>query len=246
MSSNVLDSYELKYLILILSFFSVITFQPGKKYNQHYNEELLIQAEISYSAVKSEILRIKSNASIQLLSEDSLSSIVTGLLVDKLTPHWLDTPWSFEGHTSVPRQGEIACGYFVSTTLQDVGFNLNRYKLAQQSPVNEAKSLSLGKPLLEINSNSTSDRIDKLKATLKEGIYFIGFDQSHVGYIQKKNGRLFLIHSNYINAEGVVIEQVENSIVFASYSKIYIAEISTNRELMKKWLLNEVIVIVNH
>ena len=210
----------------------------------HFLFQTSNQSYISYTETKQEILSIRKQLSSSQISSDSLSTIFTTLLTEKLIPHWLSTPWSFEGHTSVPLQGEIACGYFVSTTLQDVGFNINRYKLAQQSPVNEAKTLNLGKPLLDINSYSVSDRIDQLKATLKEGIYFIGFDQSHVGYIQKKNGQLFLIHSNYINAEGVVIEQVENSIVFASYSKIYIAEISTNRELLRKWLMDEAIVVV--
>jgi len=205
--------------------------------------EQLSQAELSYAFVKEEIRNIKSGLN-HGISPDSVSKLLTDFLVNKIIPHWLSTPWSFEGHTSFPRQGEIACGYFVSTTLQDVGFNLNRYKFAQQLPVNEAKTLNLGKPLLEINSYSVSERIDKLKSILKEGVYFIGFDQSHVGYIQNKNGQLFLIHSNYINAEGVVIEHVENSMVFASYNKIYIAEISTNKELLKKWLRTEAIVVV--
>ncbi len=75
-------------------------------------------------------------------------------------------------------------------------FNLNRYKFAQQLPINEAKTLNLEKPLLEIYNSSTVERIKTLEITLKEGIYFIGFDQNHVGYIHKKAGQLFIIHSN--------------------------------------------------
>jgi len=169
---------------------------------------------------------------------------MTGLLVDKIITFWLSTPWSFEGHTTIPRQGEIACGYFVSTTLKDVGFNLDRYKFAQQLPIHEAKTLNLGKPLIEINDNSTAKRITLLKDTLQEGIYFIGFGQSHVGYIQKKKNELFVIHSNYIDAEGVVIEKIERSEVFSYYNHIYIVEISRNKVLMKKWVDNELIQIV--
>ncbi|MBK9982643.1 MAG: hypothetical protein IPP15_09480 [Saprospiraceae bacterium] len=201
--------------------------------------------ETSYSASKKFVTTSKSRIRFDRITDDSLSHLFTNLLTEKIIPYWLGTLWSFEGHTSVPGSGEIACGYFVSTTLQDVGFNLNRYKFAQLLPINEAKTLSMGMPLLEINNNSTAERIDILKRSLKEGIYFIGFDHSHVGYIQKKNGELFVIHSNYISAKGVVIEKIEESQVFSYYDRIYIAEISTNVPLLKKWLTNEVIKVIS-
>lgn len=204
----------------------------------------IIVAETPYSLLKQEILSIKSDPLTHHLHNDSLSALVADVLVNKIIPHWLGTPWSFEGHTSIPRQGEIACGYFVSTTLKDVGFNLNRYKFAQQLPVNEGKTLNLGKPLLEIQNTSTAARIKALNALLSEGVYFIGFDRNHVGFIQKKNGELFVIHSNYIAAKGVEIERIEDSIVFSYYSRIYIAEITTNKELLKKWRNNEIIEII--
>ncbi len=200
--------------------------------------------DTSYKFSKNYVANIKSRIHLDRISEDSLSHLFTNLLTEQIIPHWLGTPWSFEGHTSIPGSGEIACGYFVSTTLKDVGFNLDRYKFAQQLPIHEAKTLALGKPLLEINSNSTDERISILKDTLKEGIYFVGFDQNHVGYIQKKGSELFVIHSNYIGAEGVVIERIEESQVFSYYDRIYIADISRNAALMKKWVKNEVVQVV--
>lgn len=195
--------------------------------------------DTSYTFSKNYVATTKSRIHPDRITEDSLSHLFTNLLTEQIIPHWLGTPWSFEGHTSVPGSGEIACGYFVSTTLKDMGFNLDRYKFAQQLPINEAKTLALGKPLLEINSNSTAERISILKDTLKEGIYFLGFDKSHVGYIQKKNSELFVIHSNYIGAEGVVIERINDSRVFSYYTRIYIVDISRNKGLMKKWVNGE-------
>jgi hypothetical protein len=200
--------------------------------------------DTNYSVAKQQVLAARQQAKLNQISSDSLSSLFTLLLTQKIIPHWLTTPWSFEGHTAIPRQGEIACGYFVSTTLKDMGFNLNRYTFAQQLPINEAKTLNLGEPVMTISSSSTEERISQLDASLKEGIYFIGFDRSHVGYIQKKDGQLFVIHSNYINAEGVVIERVEASAVFSTYQTLYIAEISTNEALLQKWLLQEPITVV--
>lgn len=204
----------------------------------------IVGSETSYTASKKSVSTSKSLIHLDKISEDSLYHLFTNLLTEQIIPHWLGTPWSFEGHTSVPRSGEIACGYFVSTTLKDVGFNLDRYKFAQQLPINEAKTLALGKPLLEINNNSTIERITILRDTLKEGIYFIGFDQNHVGYIQKKNDQLFVIHSNYFGTQGVVIERIEDSQVFSYYSRIYIADISRNADLMEKWVKTEAAEVV--
>lgn len=198
----------------------------------------------SYTFSRNYVASIKSSIRLERITEDSMSQLFTHLITDHIIPHWLGTPWSFEGHTSVPGSGEIACGYFVSTTLKDMGFNLNRYTFAQQLPIHEAKTLALGKPLLEINSNSADERISILRDTLQEGIYFLGFDQNHVGYIRKKNNDLFVIHSNYIGAEGVVIERIEDSQVFSYYNRIYIADISRNRALLTKWVRNEVVQVV--
>lgn len=209
-------------------------------------QDSAIGNEASYTASKKSVATTKSRIRLDRISEDSLSYLYTNLLTEQIIPHWLGTPWSFEGHTSVPGSGEIACGYFVSTTLKDVGFNLDRYKFAQQLPIHEAKTLAQGKPLLEINNYATDERIAILKDTLKEGIYFIGFDQTHVGYIQKRNDDLFVIHSNYIGAEGVVIERIEDSQVFSYYSRIYIADISRNAALMKKWVRGEVVKVLTY
>lgn len=235
------ESMNFASLILLL-LFPIFVHGPDQKNNRLPHS--IVITVTSYEETKRAVLKIKSQIVPERITEDSLSSVVTDILVNKLIPHWLGTPWSFEGHTSIPGQGKIACGYFVSTTLQDMGFNLNRYKLAQQLPIHEAKILSLGNPLIEIVSTSTEERIRQLQTKLKEGIYFIGFDQSHVGYIQKKNDNLFVIHSNYIGSQGVVIENIVDSIVFSSYDRIYISEISTNQLLLKKWLMNEAIVVV--
>ncbi len=200
----------------------------------------------SYAALREEINKIKSSIDTTKITADSLSVLFTDILLNRIIPYWYGTKWSFDGHTSIPKQGRIACGYFVSTTLKDVGLNINRYKLAQQSPGDEAKTINLGKPVLVIKDSLKEARISELNKIMKEGIYFIGFDRYHVGYILKRHGEVFLIHSNYLNPEvGVEIEPIENSMVFSSYPTIYVAEISTNKRLLKKWLINEKIEVID-
>jgi len=198
----------------------------------------------SYNFIKKSIRENKQKWQQEKLKTDSLSQLFKNALLHRIIPFWEGTEWSFEGHTSTPRKGQIACGYFISTTLKHAGLYLNRYKLAQQNPKNEAISLALNTKVIEIAEASTSQNIAKINKILKEGIHFIGFDQSHVGYILKEKGELYLIHSNYINSKGVELEEIEKSSVFSSYDKFYIAEISTNEKLLKNWIANTEIEIM--
>lgn len=175
---------------------------------------------------------------------DSLSRLFRVSLLNEIIPFWEETRWSFEGHTAQPGSGTIACGYFVSTTLQDIGLNVNRYALAQQSPENEAKSLAIAREVKEFSAGSVAENIAAINEYLKEGIHFIGFDGSHVGYILKEQNGLYLIHSNYLNAAGVEIEPVGQSEVFRSYSRYYIVELSTNESLLHCWIKNKAIQIM--
>ena len=53
--------------------------------------------------------------------------------IDAHFEHWKGTPWDFNGTTRIPGQGTIACGYFVTTALQDAGFDLPRYRCGQMA-----------------------------------------------------------------------------------------------------------------
>lgn len=162
-------------------------------------------------------------------------------LLNQIIPHWYGTEWDFNGYTSIPNQGVIACGYFVSTTLEHVGIVINRYHLAQQAGTNEAKSLAI------VDSNYfTVYGIDKLQRKMKEyddGIYFVGLD-NHVGYLYKESGVLYFIHSNYID-DKVMIEKAEFSKAFQS-SIYVVAEISTNELLLERWRKNQRVDVIRN
>ncbi|WP_299884155.1 hypothetical protein [uncultured Lacinutrix sp.] len=173
---------------------------------------------------------------------DSASKYLYLKLINDIVPHWYGTTWEFNGHTSVPNNGEIACGYFVSTTLKHLGFVINRYKMAQQGGLNEAIALQ-PKNELKIYSNLSFETLkQKLNRTYKDGIYFVGLD-NHVGYVLIKDKDIYFLHSSYCDNK-VVIELAETSACFKS--KIYVfAEITTNKALIKKWVFNERLIIPN-
>lgn len=195
---------------------------------------------VSYTDIKADIQQLRKHLVKELQSGniffENIKAEFTNYLVDKIIPYWYGTPWSFEGHTSMPNQGNIACGYFISTTLRDMGIKLNRYKLAQKSPLDEAKVISCGSVIYNVVQESPEKAFEEINHLTKEGLYFIGFDKGHVGYLLKRKGELFLIHSNYLYPGLVCIELLEESRVFKSFSKFHLADISNNERLLKHWL----------
>lgn len=212
-----------------------------------FNERLKLDLKtgldtISYADTKADVgqLRKRLNEGLRLgnISFDSIKAAFTNHLVDKIIPHWYGTPWSFEGHTALPNQGKIACGYFISTTLQDMGIKLNRYKLAQKSPFDEAKIISCGSVINSVFQETTEKAFEEIDRLTQEGLHFIGFDKGHVGYLLKRKGELFLIHSNYLSPGSVCIEPLAESRVFKSFSKFHLVDISNNQGLLQLWLDN--------
>lgn len=190
----------------------------------------------TYDEVKAQIVVDRKKLYTAECDWDSVGSVFCHNLLFKIIPYWYGTPWTFEGHTAQPRVGTVACGYFVSTTLQHTGLVINRYKLAQQLPVHEAQTLALEDSVIVFESSETSEIIDSMIMRLSDGIYFLGFDQSHVGYLYITQGDAWIIHSNYVGLEGVVAEPAGESSAFNSFRKFYVAPISNNKSLMRAWI----------
>lgn len=216
------------------------------------NSKLNFSIENSYKIEKQRIKEIRLNFKTTYLTLkdslnkenylDSISEVFTNLLLNKIVPHWYGTPWSFEGHTSIPNQGEIACGYFVSTTLSHMGLNVNRYHLARKGPLNEAKSLAIDTNfVLSFNSEALSIK-NEFFTSFSNGLYFIGLD-SHVGYLYVLNDGAYFLHSNYIE-DRVMLEPIGLSEAFDSYNYC-IVRITNNGLLMKSWILDTEIKVYN-
>lgn len=201
---------------------------------------------INYAYIKSTIQSNRKQAAQSYKNaankSESLNQIrkqFTNHLVTDIIPQWYGTKWSFDGYSEIPKSGSIACGYFVSTTLRDVGLNINRYKLAQKAPYHEAKVIACGSAI-ETLQNKTKEELETYFLTnKKDGLYFIGLD-FHVGFILKEGQNVYFIHSNYFNNSGPTKEKIEDSKVMNS--KVYhFCNITHNDVLLKKWLNNEVI-----
>lgn len=197
-----------------------------------------------YPTVRNDIELLRADFQKQLnggTNEDSLlpgaGKALEDKIVNALLPHWYGTAWDFNGITDTPGVGQIACGYLVSTVLKHCGFNFNRYTLAQQSSWNEARTLQLSDEVKYIKGDH-EHFAEKFKEVYAEGFYLVGLD-NHVGFILLRKGELLFIHSSYYPEPKVVIEKIGASLPFQASRGYYIAEISTNKKLLKKWITQE-------
>lgn len=163
-------------------------------------------------------------------------SYLNTIMVEKMFPAWYGTKWGFNGITSTPRQGEIACGYFITTTLQDVGFDIPRYYWAQQYGSYYIKKLCPENGI----KNFSNAEMEKIKLSLLQkgdGLYVVGLD-NHVGYIYVSGNEFKFIHSNYYpDSDYVCSENISASPAFKSSSTHMIGKLFSD-EMITNWILN--------
>lgn len=174
------------------------------------------------------------------LNEDAklelAESYISEVLIDSIFEYWLGTPWDFNGHTEKPRGGEVACGYFVSTTIRDVGVNINRYKVAQKAAADIIMELCDNRIIKRLTSFAKLE--EYLQSVDENELLIVGLD-NHVGFLYKKNGLNYFAHSNYINRKGVEVEITKKSIALKNSSIYVIGSFSKNKSIIRNWLNRE-------
>ena len=212
----------------------------GRKSNESYErvrEDILSMRESLRSKYR------ESDADIDSTDIERARQAVTHGLIEQIFPHWYGTEWDFDGYTDRPGEGTVACGYFVSTTLKHCGFNLNRFTMAQQWPYHEALTISLTDTLVAILKPEGGMTKYFQDHGISDGLYFAGLDM-HVGYLYRRAPDLFFIHSNYIDSLAVMVELADSSKAFNNSGLYYIAPITSNDALIRKWILNKPLKVV--
>ncbi|MCL2591619.1 MAG: hypothetical protein FWD67_12315 [Betaproteobacteria bacterium] len=157
---------------------------------------------------------------------------LTTTISDSLFPYWYGTPWSFNGTTKVPKQGTIACGYFVAGILSDAGFQVPRVKWAQSA--SEPVIVKIASNVQRFHNQPISKLIDYLNHQ-GDGLYIVGLDY-HVGFISKTGNNHRFIHSNYYRPEiGVMAEPLEGHNPLND-SKYRIIGKLLDTEMIKNWI----------
>jgi hypothetical protein len=160
----------------------------------------------------------------------SFVSSTTGGIV----PFWYGADWDFYGTTETPRQGKIACGYFVTTVLRDAGVRVQRVSLAQQASENIIKSLTSAAFISRYRNASIEKFVSEVK-TLGEGLYVVGLD-IHVGFILHEESDVWFIHSSYVEPSEVLKEKALDSEILGSSKYRVIGKISADNQFILKWL----------
>jgi hypothetical protein len=158
-------------------------------------------------------------------------------LTDSLFQFWYDTPWDFNGVTEVPGEGNIACGYFVTTTLQQAGYTIDRVYLAQQAASVIINTLC-NPSEVKIFTNGKRDGLKKYLLARPNSLYILGLD-SHVGFVQKKDTMIYMIHSSGFSPWKVVCESYENCAAIQHSQFFMIGDLLNNQESVLKWLKKE-------
>ncbi|WP_353088513.1 hypothetical protein [Flavobacterium sp.] len=191
-------------------------------------------SERSYLQQK-KVVKDMRNALPAKASNKEISRVFTAIFVQHLIPHWVGTPWSFEGHPEQPGMQPVACSYFVATVLRDAGVVSNRYRMAQLGPEDEARYLSEKDPILTLSFSDVDSGKKILAEKIPEGIHFIGFGDLHVGFIYRKGNQMVFIHSYYKDKIGVIIDPVENSPLWEICRRFYVYPLSGNITFLNRW-----------
>ncbi len=173
---------------------------------------------------------IKQDSILKISREFVLNSII-----DSLFNYWYNTPWNFNGTSRTPKQGSIACGYFITAVLSDVGFTLPRVKWAQLA--SEEFILKMTKDVKRFYKQPVDSVISYIR-NREDGLYIAGLD-FHVGFVYKRNGIIQFVHSNYLQREIGVMSQDLDSDNPLNYSRYRVIGRILDEKMLVKWLENQ-------
>lgn len=166
---------------------------------------------------------------------DQAANYIFNTITGEMFEYWYGTPWDFNGTTTIPGKGTIACGYFITTVLKDAGFDIPRFKWAQLSAEMIVKKISTN---YDRFYNKTIEEIKVYIENKEDGLYVVGLD-CHVGFIYKKNEEIKFVHSNYYQPDiGVMSENFETENPLKNSGYRIIGRILDD-EMVTKWILNE-------
>ncbi len=153
-------------------------------------------------------------------------------------PAWAGTKWDFNGTSTTPREGLIACGYFVTTVLLQAGFQVQRVKLAQQASAYIVASLARGTKIERITPEDNAAAVKAIHECFGDGLFVVGFDY-HVGFLRLDGERAAFCHSSFIEPAAVTCEDPVASGAFAS--RLYVVGDALNDTVLDDWLLGRAI-----
>jgi hypothetical protein len=159
---------------------------------------------------------------------DTARDFVLRMLTKEIFPAWYGTGWDYNGTTTEPRKGQIACGYFVTTTLEDAGFILPRVRWAQMASEPMIKEMTED---VRRYSRTAIATVETEVQARGPGLYIVGMDD-HVGFIVNDGQEVTFVHSQ---PGGVTCEKLCANNRCARSRYRVIGKVLTD-EMMTNWL----------
>ncbi len=154
---------------------------------------------------------------------------------DVAFPSWSGTPWAFYGTTTTPREGTIACGYFVTTVLEQASFKLERVKLAQQASAYIVSTLARGTKVEWLKPKDSAAALASMRKEFPEAkLLVVGFDL-HVGFVRLDGERASFCHASYLEPGVMTCEEPVAAGAFAS--SLYVVGDALNDAVLDDWVL---------
>lgn len=184
-------------------------------------------------ATEKEVLKAKyAHATHKETVIEETRKYIFNTISKDIFPNWYGTQWDFNGTTRTPKNGKIACGYFITNILTDVGFKIPRIKWAQSASEVFIKKLS---PKIKRFSNTSISDIEKHLLSSGEGIYIVGLD-THTGFIVVENNNIQFVHANYYQPKIGVMSQDITSKNPLRDSKYRVIGKLLSHEMVVNWL----------
>ena len=176
--------------------------------------------------------KYKSDKSLQETGMREITNFWVGLFCNDLCDQWQGTPWDFNGTSSTPKQGTIACGYFVTNVLSDIGVKINRTKLATCPSSVMMHTLVPGQKIRNLSS-LTHDDFNRAITKMGKGVYIIGLD-FHTGFILNDGSSNWFFHSSYVNKKGVVKERLQDAVALRSSKTRWLVCLTSDSDFMNR------------
>ena len=174
---------------------------------------------------------------------------VLAALREVVFPAWMGMPWGL-GPNSTPLRPhapgtEIACGYFVSSVLENVGLRLDtRFRFAQAPALHAQRSLAPAERDLHRFFSIPADALERRIAALGEGIYVIGLN-NHIGFVDVHGGAVQVVHASYTGAQVVTREPLVAAEVIANSraAGYFVTPLFHDDRLIDAWLRGEAVAL---
>lgn len=146
---------------------------------------------------------------------------------------WSGTRWEFYGQTRTPKTGTIACGYFVTTVLYDIGFDLPRVAWAKSA--SEYFITRISRDIVRFHDRPVREVREYIERR-PDGLYIVGLD-CHVGFIYKYGRTVKFVHASYYHPEtGVMAEDVDTGNPLGDSRYRVVGRILDDR-MIRDWIL---------